>query len=187
MENISMPEYQRIFIDGGTYFFTVVTYERRPLFENQIARDLYFSSISHIQYKHPFEQIAYCILPDHIHCIWALPINDHDYSIRWKLVKCKFSRLYQYQFGPLISANESRNKRGEVGLWQRRFWEHTIRDDADLYNHSDYIHYNPVKHGLVEDVVNWKWSSYHQYESDGYYPDPYQIFSKLDGKKDYGE
>jgi REP-associated tyrosine transposase len=182
-----MPEYRRVYVDGGTFFFTVVTYDRRPLFVNQIARELYFSSISRIQYKHPFEQIAYCILPDHIHCIWALPDNDHDYSLRWKLVKSKFSFLYQYRFGKSIPGNESRKKRGEVGIWQRRFWEHTIQDENDLNNHIDYIHYNPVNHGLVDDVVNWKWSSYHQFESEGYYDDPCRKPIKVDGKNDYGE
>jgi putative transposase len=107
--------------------------------------------------------------------------------MRWKLIKCKFSKFFQYQFGHVASTNESRNKRGEVAVWQRRYWEHTILDDDDLYNHIDYIHYNPVKHGLVEDMIDWQWSSYHQYESEGYYPDPWHEFPKMDDKDVYGE
>ena len=154
-----MPEYRRVHIEGGTYFFTAVTYKRRPLFADQITRDLYFSAIRNIQVNHPFNQIAYCILPDHIHCIWTLPNNDYNYSMRWKLIKCKFSKFFQYQFGHVASTNESRNKRGEVAVWQRRYWEHTIFDDDDLYNHIDYIHYNPVKHKYVSDPYEWPWTS----------------------------
>ena len=182
-----MPEYRRVFNKGGTYFFTVVTYERRSIFIDQNSRDLYLSVLQSIQRSHPFEQLAYCILPDHIHCIWALPGEEHDYSLRWKSIKIKFSRIYQYRFGQVVATTESRKIRGEVGIWQRRFWEHTIRDDDDLYEHIDYIHFNPVKHGLVADPLDWKWSSYRQYESEGYSPDPWRELKQMGRKIEYGE
>jgi putative transposase len=182
-----MPEYRRVFIEGGTYAFTVVTHRRQPLFNDPVSREILFNSIQRIQYLYPFEQIAYCLLPDHIHCIWTLPAGDSDYPIRWKLIKCKFSRLYQDIYGPRPSLNRSKIKRGEVAIWQRRFWEHTIKDDNDLYNHINYIHFNPIKHGFVDNPHNWEWSSYIKYELEGYYPDPWHEFSKIDDKRDYGE
>jgi putative transposase len=182
-----MPDYRRIFIEGGTYAFTVVTHHRQPLFLDSTNLDILFTAIQKTQQLYPFDQIAYCILPDHIHCIWTLPIGDSNYPIRWKLIKSKFSKLYQDTYGLCQSSIKSRIKRGEVAIWQRRFWEHTIKDDDDLYNHINYIHYNPIKHGYVDNPIEWKWSSYSKFEMDGYYPDPWKEFSKIDVKRDYGE
>jgi putative transposase len=182
-----MPEYRRIFIEGGTYAFTVVTYKRRPLFSDSTSREILFKAIQKTQHQYPFEQIAYCLLPDHIHCIWTLPPGDTDYPIRWKLIKCKFSILYQEIHGARPPSNRSRINRGEVAIWQRRYWEHSIRDDTDLSNNINYIHFNPIKHGYVADPQDWKWSSFMKYESEGYYPDPWHEFSKIDTKMDYGE
>jgi len=182
-----MPEYRRIFIEGGTYAFTVVTYKRQPLFIDSATRELIFTAIQKTQYLYPFEQIAYCILPDHIHCIWTLPEGDFNYPIRWKFLKSKFSKLYQGVYGPYPPSNRSRINRGEVAIWQRRFWEHTIKDDEDLYNHINYIHFNPIKHGYIDDPQDWEWSSYRKYELEGYYTDPWKEFSKIEEKRDYGE
>jgi len=119
--------------------------------------------------RFPFTIDAVCLLPDHIHCIWRLPDGDADYSVRWKEIKRLFSRSYIDQVNPGDLRNESRVSRGEAAIWQRRFWEHLIRDEEDYSRHLDYIHYNPVKHGLVQRVSAWPWSSFHRYVSMGYY------------------
>jgi putative transposase len=108
--------------------------------------------------RRPFETVAICILPDHLHAIWTLPEGDVDFSSRWNLIKSGFSRGLE---AGLPSSSKLRKR--EKGIWQRRFWEHTIRDDADLERHVDYIHFNPVKHGFVTRVRDWSLSSFHRY------------------------
>jgi putative transposase len=105
-----------------------------------------------------------------LHCIWTLPGEDANYSLRWREIKRLFTQGYLNRIGPGERRNESRLKRGEAAIWQRRFWEHTIRDEADLRRHRDYIHFNPVKHGLVRRVCDWRWSSFHRYVKLGWYP-----------------
>ena len=112
---------------------------------------------------------AVCLLPEHLHCIWTLPEGDADYAVRWKNIKRLFTRSYLKQVGPGGARNASRQRRGEAAIWQRRFWEHTIRDEADLNRHLDDIHFNPVKHGLVQRVADWPWSSFHRYVRLGFY------------------
>jgi putative transposase len=102
-----------------------------------------------------------------LHCIWTLPQNDYNYSTRWKVIKAGFSRQYLHELKLAISLSPSKIEKGEAGLWQRRFWEHTIRDEDDLNRHIEYIHYNPVKHGLVEEVKAWPWSSFHRFVQEG--------------------
>jgi len=119
--------------------------------------------------RFPFATDAVCLLPDHIHCIWTLPDRDINYSVRWKEIKSLFTKSYLEQIGPGDIRSESRVRRGEAAIWQRRFWEHTIRDQTDLNRHLDYIHYNPVKHELVQTVSDWPWSSFHRYVKMGYY------------------
>jgi len=116
-----------------------------------------------VKTRHPFRIDTVVILPDHLHCIWTLPPNDTDFSARWGLIKATFSRTIEK--GERIS--QSRQKRGERGLWQRRFWEHQIRDEADFHRHIDYIHWNPVKHGWVRQVADWPHSSFHVYLERG--------------------
>jgi putative transposase len=111
-----------------------------------------------VQRRHPFETIAICILPDHIHALWQLPGHDADFSTRWSLIKSGFSRGLDPQ---LRSA--SKIVKREKGIWQRRYWEHAIRDETDFQRHIDYIHFNPVKHGHVTRVVDWPHSSFHRY------------------------
>ena len=120
--------------------------------------------------KKPFKTIAICVLPDHIHTIWRLPEGDADYSMRWKEIKRLFTKGYLDNIGFGGERNNSRVKRKEVGIWQGRFWEHTIVDENDLNNHIDYIHFNPVKHGLVKDAADWPWSSFGRYVKLGFYP-----------------
>ena len=119
--------------------------------------------------KHPFTTDAICLLPDHIHCIWTLPEGDVDYSLRWKEIKRRFSHRFRNISEVLDMPNQSRQKKLELTIWQRRFWEHTIRDETDLENHLHYIHYNPVKHGLVSKQGHWEWSSFRRYVRMGLY------------------
>ena len=164
-----MPNYRRILTDGGTYFFTVVTNERIPLFSNSQDVELLQRIIADTQKRYPFEQQAYCILPNHIHCIWKLPEGDHDYSIRWQVIKALVTRKLGSKANLEGPISESRKRKRERGIWQRRFWEHTIRDDEDLARDIHYIHFNPIKHGLVKKLSDWRWSSFHDYVKEGYY------------------
>ncbi len=164
-----MPEYRRTRIEGGVYFFTIVTYNRLPILTSPEARGLLRSAWKDVQSRFPFTTDALCLLPEHLHCIWFLPEGDANYSVRWKEIKRLFTKGYLSQVGPGELRNLSRIKRGEGAIWQRRFWEHTIRDEVDLNRHRDYIHYNPVKHGLVRSVSDWPWSSFHRFVRNGYY------------------
>jgi len=117
----------------------------------------------------PFTLDAICLLQEHIHCIWTLPEQDSDYSLRWKEIKRHFTRGYLARVGPGEILSTSRQARGEAAIWQRRFWEHSIRSDQDLNRHIDYLHYNPVRHGLVKRPVDWPWSSFHRFVKMGTY------------------
>lgn len=163
-----MPNYIRAKFEGGYYFFTVVTYRRTRLFTEELARHLLKQAITKTQSRHPFEVIAICFLPDHLHCVWKLPEKDADFSIRWSSIKGIFSREYQ-RANQQKHMSFSRADKGEVCIWQKRFWEHQIRDEKDLQRHIDYIHYNPVKHGLSKSAEDWPWSTYHQFVKDGFY------------------
>jgi len=165
-----MPNYRRAWSPGGTYFFTVVTHQRRPIFAEANARQLLRRAFLHAKQKAgPFHVEALCLLPDHLHCIWTLPENDCDYPTRWKNIKAYFSHTYRKQGGISGVLSGSKIEKGEVGIWQRRYWEHLIRDRDDLNRHIDYIHYNPVKHGLAKSAGAWPWSTFHRYVRDGYY------------------
>lgn len=161
-----MTNYRRIYTPGATWFFTVNLLERRnnPFLIENI--DLLRSAFK-TKEKHPFNIDALVILPDHLHCIWTLPENDSNYSMRWNLLKGRFSRA----FGKHESLSKSRIKRRERGIWQRRFWEHMIRDENDFNRHLDYIHWNPVKHGYASNAVDWPHSSFHKYVKMGWYLD----------------
>jgi putative transposase len=160
-----MPRYRRAKIAGGTFFFTLALGNRSSdLLVRQIdrLRDVYRS----VQKQRPFETVAICILPDHLHAIWTLPADDADFAMRWNLIKGGFSR----GLASTASRSASRIAKRDKGIWQRRYWEHTIRDDADLARHVEYIHYNPVKHGLVSRVCDWPHSSFHQHVKRGLLP-----------------
>ncbi|MEB3279644.1 MAG: transposase [Lyngbya sp.] len=154
-------QYRRAKINGGTYFFTVVTHQRRKILCEPDNIALLRESFRYVMVNHPFIIDAIVILPDHLHCIWTLPENDHDFSTRWRLIKSEFSRRCHCKYKQQPSL--SRQRKNEQAIWQRRFWEHYIRDEKDLMQHIDYIHYNPVKHGLVHAPKNWEYSSFHRY------------------------
>ncbi|MBP7370636.1 MAG: transposase [Arenimonas sp.] len=146
--------YRRAKTLGGTYFFTVNLADRSlSLLVEHI--DALRSSVATVKQRHPFEIIAWVVLPEHMHAIWKLPENDCDFSIRWSLIKSGFSR--QIDITELI--NFSRMTKGERGIWQRRFWEHEIRDEQDLMAHINYIQNNPVKHGLTQSAADWPYIS----------------------------
>ncbi|HKU07950.1 MAG TPA: transposase [Bradyrhizobium sp.] len=152
-----MPDYRRARLEGSTYFFTVVLADRSSaLLVAEIDRLRRAYRI--VRDRYPFETIAICVLPDHIHAIWSLPPGDLDFSRRWNLIKSAFSRGLDAR-----PRSPSKISKREKGIWQRRYWEHAIRDDADLERHVDYIHFNPVKHGYVSRVVDWPHSSFHRY------------------------
>lgn len=167
---LCMPEYRRIREPGGIYFFTVVTYNRRPILTDPECQSVLRNAWMNVQRKHPFETIAVCLLPDHIHTIWKLPEGDTNYSVRWNEIKRHFTHEYRLNFDIQDDRNESRVKRREQTVWQRRFWEHTFYDRDDLNAHIDYIHINPLKHGFVKRVTDWPWSSFHRYVKMGIYP-----------------
>jgi len=157
-----MSFYRRSFIPGATYFFTVTLADRRSqLLLDQIDR--LRTVYGNVHQIYPFETVAICILPEHLHAIWTMPPDDADYSKRWNLIKGNFSR------GLPASSTRTASKirQREKGIWQRRFWEHQIRDEQDLQRHVDYVHFNPVKHGLVKQVAGWKYSSFHQWVARG--------------------
>ena len=152
-----MPNYRRAKIEGGTFFFTLTLADRSSdLLVREINR---FRRIyGQVQERRPFESVAMCVLPDHLHAIWSLPLGDSDFATRWNLIKSGFTRGL-----PAALRSPSKIAKREKGIWQRRYWEHVIRDDADLARHVDYIHFNPVKHGLVSRVCDWPHSSFHRY------------------------
>ncbi len=161
-------QYRRARTKGSSYFFTVVTHDRRSFLclpENiALLRDTFRDVIK----RHAFEIDAMVVLPDHIHCIWTLPEGDGDFSKRWRLIKGDFSRRCAREFK--LAPSTSRQAKQEQAVWQRRFWEHKIRNDQDFLHHVEYIHYNPVKHGYAGAPSDWPFSSFHRYVNKGIYP-----------------
>lgn len=154
-----MTEYRRPWVPGATWFFTVALAERKG---NRLLLDkvdTLRASTRSVQLHHPFQIDAVVILPEHLHCIWTLPPKDSDFATRWGLLKGQFSR----SIGKGEPLSQSRAKRGERGIWQRRFWEHLIRDEDDFNTHIDYIHWNLIKHGWAQRVADWPYSSFHAY------------------------
>ncbi len=165
-----MTNYRRLREPGGIYFFTVITFNRQPILTEPLSRTLLRKSWKNVQAKYPFETLAVCLLPDHLHTIWRLPEGDTNYSLRWNEIKRHFTREYVNRGGESGVRNDSRIKRREQAVWQRRFWEHTFYEQDDLNTHIDYIHFNPKKHGLVNRVSDWPWSSFHRFARMGIYP-----------------
>ncbi len=160
-------QYRRARTDGGSYFFTLITHKRRRILAIPENVTLLRDAFIFVMQKYPFFTDAAVILPDHVHCIWSLPKNDHDYSTRWRLIKSFFTRKCDGKYKLVPSA--SREKKKEQAIWQRRFWEHQLLDQRDFNAHVDYIHYNPVKHGLTKAPKDWEYSSFNRYVNDGKY------------------
>jgi putative transposase len=147
-----MSNYRRLYLPGHTYFFTVVAKWRQLLFAEERVRSALKQALTHVRKGMPFAVEGLVLLPDHLHTIWTLPEHDRNYSTRWRLVKTRVTQAC-----------------GGV-IWQPRYWEHAIRDQADLNKHLDYIHWNPVKHRLVANARDWPWSSFHRFVKAGIYP-----------------
>ncbi|WP_395402429.1 REP-associated tyrosine transposase [Pseudoduganella sp. UC29_106] len=148
-----MPNYRRLLHPGGSYFFTVVSEQRRPVLTAPLFRRTLRHAISRVRSRYPFEIVAFVLLPDHLHTIWTLPDGDSNFPLRWRLIK----GLVTYQ------------TKWHEQVWQHRYIEHVIRSERDFELHFDYLHWNPMKHGLVERVVDWPWSTFHRYVAQGVY------------------
>jgi len=159
--------YRRSQAPGATYFFTVVTHDRKKILCLDENPGLLKRSFEAVRGKHPFTLDAIVLLPDHLHCLWTLPPGDNDYSKRWMLIKSGFTRTCHDPFKSEYQA--SRADKREQYVWQRRFWEHQIRNDMDFMRHVEYIHYNPVKHGLATAPIEWRYSSFQRYVKEGKY------------------
>lgn len=148
----------------------MVTYQREPILNTPLARELLRQAITAAGKRYPFAIEAFVLLPEHLHCLWRLPAGDSDYSLRWNLIKRTFTHAWLQSAGQEGIVSVSRRRQGHRGVWQRRFWEHTIRDEMDYSRHADYIHWNPVKHGLVSCPHQWPQSSFHRWVQQGRYP-----------------
>ena len=165
-----MPNYTRNNVYGGTYFFTLVTEDRVPVFMDKNAMEVLMAAIKETRKRNPFELVAYCILPDHVHLIMELPADDNLFSQKVRSIK----RLTTIRLRKITGIPN-------LTIWQNRFWEHTVRNQVDLKYCFDYVHYNPVKHGYVDECGKWAWSSFSRYYDDN--PDTAKINTKaFEGK-----
>ncbi len=163
-----MPEYRRDYT-GGTYFFTVVAFKRQKIMLDKAFRTALRESINETRKIHPFTVDAWVLLPDHLHCIWTLPDGDADFSTRWQEIKLGVTRRVGRLYYNSELLSESGRKRGESTMWQRRFWEQRIKTEDDFGHHMNYVHFNPVKHGLVQKPSQWEYSSFKQCVEKGLY------------------
>ncbi len=170
-----MSRYRRSLATSASFFFTVNAYRRRPVLTHPDVRAALRAAIANVRNALPFRIDAWVLLPDHLHAIWSLPDNDALYGKRWGLIKAQVSRLCAHLVIGDVDRSASRIRRREAGLWQRRFWEHQLRDDVDFERHVNYIHYNPVKHGLVTRAVDWPYSTVHRYVGRGILPNDWAV------------
>ncbi len=174
-----MVEYRRNFVPGGQFFFTVALEDRRAAWLT-LHVELLRAAIARTQRALPFRIDAMVVLPEHLHSIFTLPAGDADFHERWRRIKGGFTRAVR-EAGVVVPGRENRG----FQLWQRRYWEHTVRDEADYRLHVDYIHYNPVKHGYVANAVDWPFSSLHRFIRAGVLPDAWGSDGAAEG--DFGE
>ena len=162
----------------GEYFITLCVQNRECLFGEILDGEMRLNAFGRVVHDEWLQTAvirpeitldAFVVMPDHLHAVWQLPPNDKDFSLRWSIIKQHVTRDCTIWL-PQQDISTSREKRGEGGLWQRRFWEHLIRDEADFSRHLDYIHYNPVKHGYVANTGDWPYSTFHRYVKQGVYP-----------------
>jgi putative transposase len=165
-----MADYRRYYVPGGTYFFTVVTRGRARFLCEPAARRILGEKFRECLLRWPFQVNAIVLQPDHLHAIWSMPAGDARYSARWAWIKKEFTKAWLVAGGREERISVARLSRGDHGVWQPRFWEHQIEDEDDFEAHMDYIHYNPVKHGLVTRPKDWPFTSFHRWVSNGVYP-----------------
>ncbi len=164
-----MSRYRRATSAGSCYFFTVVAYRRQPILCNEAIRSALRTAIETVRATRPFVINAWVLLPDHLHCVWTLPDGDANFSSRWMIIKRSVSLACGEDNRCADWMSTSKLKHRESTIWQRRFWEHQIRDENDFARHVDYIHFNPVKHGHVQYAADWPYSTFHRYVRDGVY------------------
>jgi len=179
-----MRRYIRAGTAGATFFFTLTLQDRsaRWLVDHV---DVLRSCVAQVKARHPFAIEAMVVLPEHLHALWRLPVDDADFSKRWMLVKQGFTRKLASRGALDETAGWRKGSKGERTLWQRRFWEHQIRDEEDYRRHVDYIHYNPVKHGCVARAGDWPYSSLHRFVREGALPADWGIGAAVEGE--FGE
>lgn len=158
-------QYRRAFTPGGSYFFTLALQDRK---QDLLVRyiDALRQAFAEVKTRHPFEITAVCVLPDHLHLLVKLPEHDQNYPMRLRMIKAKFSQALP----KIENVSPSRRQKNERGIWQRRYWEHTVRDERDFANHTDYIHFNPVKHGYAAAAKDWPYSTFLHCVGQGIYP-----------------
>lgn len=164
-----MPNWRRAYVPGGTFFFTLVTDGRAKILRDPPGRPLLGSMLRRCQLRWPFTINAIVLLPEHLHAIWSLPAGDTAYPRRWAWIKSQFTRAWLELGGPERRVTAGRRRDRRRGVWQPKYWEHTIEDEDDFEQHFDYIHYNPVKHGHVRCPRDWPWSSFHRWVTAGVY------------------
>src|SRR3989304_5863907 len=164
-----MSDYRRHYLPSGTLFFTAVTHHRRPILWAAMARRCLREALETVRADWSIELVAIVLLPEHLHTVWTLPPGDARYPIRWKRIKEEFTRRYLKAGGEEIMPSRSRLRHAERGIWQRRYWEHAVRDEEDLKRCVDYVHWNPKKHGHLANVRDWRWSSFHRFVRLGEY------------------
>ncbi|MGE8503531.1 MAG: REP-associated tyrosine transposase [Pseudomonas sp.] len=165
-----MSDYRRAAVPGGIYFFTLVSERRQPILTYPDIRQALREAIETVRLTQPFTIDAWVLLPDHLHAIWRLPPGDADFSNRWRLIKRHVTHACGKTYLRADLLSERRHVKGQGTFWQQRFWEHLIRDECDYARHFDYLHGNPLKHGLVTRVRDWPWSSFHRWVKQGVYP-----------------
>jgi putative transposase len=164
-----MPNYRRAFVPGGSFFFTLNTHDRHRLFHSAPVRRILGSVVRRCRLRWPFTIDALVLLPEHCHAIWSLPPGDDAYSRRWGWIKKEFTKAWLSIGGRERPISESRRNEGRRGVWQPRFWEHTLESEDDVERHFDYVHWNPTKHGHVRCPRDWPWSSFHRWVDHGVY------------------
>lgn len=164
-----MPNYRRAYTEGGTYFFTLVTHQRTSIFTENVFINELKNAVKDVKLHSPFDVKAWVVLPDHMHFVWSLPPGDSNYSKRIGQIKVEFTKRIKAEVNNFNPQIQSKLNKRESNIWQRRFWAHEIRNQSDLQKHVDYVHYNPVKHGLVKNVVDWPYSTFHKYVRTGVY------------------
>jgi putative transposase len=164
-----MSDYRRNYLAGGTYFFTLVAYNRRRILSTPLGCRCLHEAIATVKNELPFRLFAICLLPDHLHSVWILPPKDDDFSTRWKRIKAEFSHRWLERGGVEAEVTPAQRKEGRRGIWQPRFWEHTVVDEADLERCVDYLHWNPRSHRLVRRIRDWPSSSFHRFVQEGQY------------------
>ncbi len=182
-----MPNYRRNFVPGGSYFFTLVADRRAPILCSDLARQALRQVLILARHRWPFQIDAIVLLPDHLHTIWTLPPDDARFPLRWAWIKKEFTKRWLLAGGPEQPRTEGRRRDGRRGVLQPKYWEHTLRDDHDFERHMDYIHFNPVRHGLVRCPREWPYSSFHRWVKCHVYPEDWACSNRVENSMTFDD